>query len=258
MLAPLSRLICHVIAPLVPAEGCPAFLCYLLLLVLLLASNYCTTPGWARASWLGLSALVVLPRLRHRSRLTPRPVTGPRAPLCTTVTAEATEATASKSRWAMCTALHTINTGFLLRFHESFFSFENRKARLESLYGGAYYILAPKFHNPKQFFVRFSRVFFLLIIFWNWKASRENHCWTPFLKFSICYYIFVWFKKTWTIRSSVLLLRADCSSFFESDVTSQRNRKVDFAQNWILTATDRRNFPAYEAWSLKIEKNTIC
>ena len=45
MLAPLSRLICHVIAPLVPAEGCPAFLCYLLLLVLLLASNYCTTLG---------------------------------------------------------------------------------------------------------------------------------------------------------------------------------------------------------------------
>ena len=44
-----------------------------------------------------------------------------------------------------------------------------------------------------------------------------------------------------------VITTADCSSFFESDVTSQRNCKVDFAQNWILTATDRRNFPAYEA-----------
>ena len=126
------------------------------------------------APWLGLSALVVLPRLPPRTQSTPRTPTPTalldatpghwagrtRAPLCTAVTAEATEATASKSRWAMCTALHTINTGFLLRFHEFFFSFENRKARLESLYGGAYYKLAQKFHNPKQFFVRFSRVFF--------------------------------------------------------------------------------------------------
>ena len=57
----------------------------------------------------------------------------------------------------MRVALHTINTGFLLCFHE-FFSFE--KARLESLYDLYYLVLARKFHNTIQFFVPFSRGFF--------------------------------------------------------------------------------------------------
>ena len=179
MLAPLSRLICHVIAPLVPAEGCPAFLCYY--------CWFCSWPRttvlrWARASWLGLSALVVLPRLRHRSRLTPRPVTGPRAPLCTTVTAEATEATASKSRWAMCTALHTINTGFFCCVFTSLFFFRKSKSEIRKSLWWCLLHIGAKISQPETIFCSVFTSFF----FWWSYFEIENLCWTHFLKFSIC------------------------------------------------------------------------